>query len=93
MSTFTLTLANPLMLVLFAAVFAGVGIEYFSKDVDLIGFLILGIFSGSMLWWFALCSTLGLLHRHVAFTSLTWTNKASGLLIATFGIIVIFGSY
>ena len=91
-STCGITLANPLLFFLFAAVFAATGLDDFNKDVDLIGFLIFGIFLGSMAWWASLCGALTLLKNRIAVTSLAWTNKISGLLIIIFGIWAMLGT-
>ncbi len=93
LSTFGMTLANPLILFLFAVVFAAVGLDEFANDIDLVGFLVLGIFSGAMLWWFVLCSALGILHRNVQFTSMAWTNKASGMIIVLLGVYALYGTF
>ena len=93
LSTFGVTIANPLILFLFAAVFAAVGIDEFAEDIDLVGFLVLGIFSGAMLWWFMVCSLLGILHARIQFTSLAWTNKVSGLMIILLGLFALYGTF
>ncbi len=55
MSTFFLTISNPLTIISFAAIFAGLGAAnintqgYFSAMM-----MVLGIFIGSSIWWFAL---------------------------------------
>ncbi len=86
-STLGITLANPLMFVLFAALFAAAGLDDLSQDVDLVGFLILGIFLGSMAWWCCFCWVLTLLQNHISFSTLTWTNKISGIVIVIFGLL------
>ncbi len=92
-SGFGVTLANPLILILFAVVFTALGLDQFSKDIDLVGFLILGIFSGSMLWWIALCGVLGIFHANSHVATMTWTNKLSGIMIALLGIYTIYGMF
>lgn len=86
-STLGITLANPLMFVLFAALFAATGLDDLSRDSDLVGLLILGIFVGSMAWWTSFCGVLTLLQNHISFSALTWTNKISGLVIVVFGLL------
>lgn len=86
-STLGITLANPLMFVLFAALFAAAGLDDLSRDVDLVGFLLLGIFLGSMTWWASFCGVLTLLQERISFAALTWTNKISGIVIVIFGLL------
>ncbi len=89
LSTFGVTLANPFILVLFTAVFAAVGVDNFHQSFHLVGFLILGIFTGSMLWWIVLCGSMSFLHQKIRFQSLSWTNKFSGIVIIIFGLIAL----
>jgi threonine/homoserine/homoserine lactone efflux protein len=92
-ATFGVTLANPLILFVFAAVFAAVGLDNFSQDYQRVIFLILGIFSGSLLWWMLLCSTITILHGGKALTSMRWANKVSGLMIIGFGLYTLYGRF
>jgi threonine/homoserine/homoserine lactone efflux protein len=48
--------------------------------------LVLGVFSGSMSWWFVLSGTVGLLRSRFEQGALKWVNRASGLAIAGFGL-------
>lgn len=92
-STFGITLANPLILLVFAAVFAAIGLDNLSHDWELTGILILGIFSGALSWWICVCSTISLLHGRATSTSLSWTNKVSGLMVVAFGIYTLYGRF
>jgi Putative threonine efflux protein len=51
-STFILTLTNPIAIFFFLAVFAGMGLTTCNKIT--IWFLLLGLFVGSAIWWFFL---------------------------------------
>jgi len=85
-STFFLTLTNPLTILSFAAVFAGLGlveegIKYASAAV-----IVLGVFLGSAAWWFILSGITSLLRERVSVNGLRWVNRISGLIILGFGI-------
>lgn len=85
-STFALTLTNPLTILSFAAVFAGLGVGASSGDYLSAAVLVLGVFLGSALWWLALSTGISLLRRHVSPRGLRWVNRVSGVIILGFGL-------
>lgn len=92
-STFLLTMTNPMTILSFAAVFAGLGIGgaaggYFPSTL-----LVLGVFTGSLLWWLILCSTVNALRARFRLQQLAFVNKLSGLLLIVFGIVVLTGRF
>lgn len=85
-STFALTLTNPLTIMSFAAVFAGLGIigtrgNYFSAAL-----LVGGVFTGSSLWWLTLSTAVGVARERFNSGGLRWANRAAGLIILGFGV-------
>lgn len=84
-STLVLTLTNPLTILSFTAIFAGVGVAS-----DSAGWLVAGVFCGSALWWLTLSGGVGLL-RERAQRVLPWINRISGAIICGFGIITLIG--
>lgn len=91
LSTFVLTLTNPLTILSFAAVFAGLGIGSTSSGNYLSAFiLVIGVFIGSCSWWFLLSGTVGLFRQRFRPDSLTWVNRISGAIIILFGITALF---
>ncbi len=85
-STFVLTLTNPLTVLSFAAVFAGLGVGATSGDYASAAVLVLGVFLGSALWWLALSTAVSLLRSRVSPRGLRWVNRMSGLIILGFGL-------
>lgn len=84
LSTFLLTLSNPLTIIAFLAIFAGLGIV---KQVSYNGgWLILGIFLGSSLWWVILAEGVGFIRKRTNQNFLKWVSRIAGLTIAGFGI-------
>jgi threonine/homoserine/homoserine lactone efflux protein len=86
-STLLLTLSNPMTILSFGAIFAGLGIgalEAGSPGAALV--LVLGVFSGSAAWWLVLASAAARLRRFITSRRLRWVNIASGLLIVGFGV-------
>ncbi len=85
LSALFLTLANPLTILSFAAVFAGLGVaagHSYAAAVLLVG----GVFTGSLLWWLILCCAASRLGASIHSARLILVNRLSGLVIAAFGI-------
>lgn len=88
-STFLLTITNPMTIISFAAVFAGLGIgtiqtNYFSSLV-----LVIGVFFGSGLWWLTLSTIVDVLGKRFNTQGLIWINKVSGIIVLIFGLIAL----
>ncbi|MCO5760953.1 MAG: LysE family transporter [Chromatiaceae bacterium] len=86
LSTLALTLTNPVTILAFLGIFAGLGLAGGAGDFTAAGALVLGVFAGSLLWWLLLAGGVGLLRGRLSPMGLRWINLASGLLIAGFGI-------
>jgi threonine/homoserine/homoserine lactone efflux protein len=84
-STFVLTLTNPMTILSFVAVFAGIGFGAVGNYVDAT-ILVLGVFLGSAAWWLILSSGVGLLRSRVNDTWMRAVNRLSGAIIFAFGI-------
>jgi threonine/homoserine/homoserine lactone efflux protein len=88
LSTFFLTLTNPMTILFFAAVFAGVGVgRSASNHYVSAAILVLGIFTGSALWWLVLSGFTGLLRGIFNSKRIRWLNRISGLIIIGFGLV------
>jgi threonine/homoserine/homoserine lactone efflux protein len=88
-STFFLTLTNPMTILSFAAIFAGLGGasgNYVSAAV-----LVLGVFIGSALWWLTLSTGVSTFRTKFTPHGLRWVNRISGLVIAAFGLLALLG--
>ena len=88
-STLVLTLTNPMTILSFAAVFAGLGLGAAGGGYGAAAVLVLGVFAGSALWWLALSGAVGLLRHRVTPRGLRWVNRASGTIIAGFGLLAL----
>ncbi|NOY97701.1 MAG: LysE family transporter [Chloroflexi bacterium] len=88
-STFFLTLTNPLTILSFAAIFAGIGIASAGQDYLGAAVMVLGVFLGSALWWFFLSEGVSLLHGKFTPAGFRWINRISGMIIAGFGILAL----
>lgn len=85
-STFLLTLTNPLTILSFAAIFAGIGVGGASKSYVSATIVVGGVFIGSTLWWCILTGGISLLRGKFTARWLLWINRISGVIIALFGI-------
>ncbi len=87
LKTFVLTLTNPMTILSFTAIFAGLGLGSTHTDYTQAVLLILGIIIGSGLWWIILSSSVAwIFHDRVSSNTLKNINKISGLIILIFGI-------
>jgi threonine/homoserine/homoserine lactone efflux protein len=86
-STLFLTLANPMTILSFAAIFAGLGVGSASGNYVFAGLLVSGVFMGSALWWLILSSTVGMLRTKFNPNGLRWVNRISGIVITGFGLL------
>ncbi len=91
LSTFFLTLTNPMTILSFAAVFAGLGIAGSGGDRFSALALVSGVFIGSAAWWLLLSGGVSLLGRALTPGMLRLTNRVSGAVIAGFGIAALSG--
>ncbi len=85
-STLFLTLTNPMTILSFVAIFAGVGLGSTGTDYWSSSALVLGVFIGSMLWWLLLSAVVNKIRNKFDQTHLRWINQFSGLIIMAFGI-------
>ena len=85
LSTFILTLANPMTILSFLAVFAGFGLAA-SPDYLAAGALVAGVFIGSALWWLMLSSGVALFRSRVGFAWMQTANRLSGGILIAFGL-------
>jgi threonine/homoserine/homoserine lactone efflux protein len=88
-STLVLTLTNPLTILSFAAIFAGLGVASTEGSYISAAVLVLGVFMGSALWWFILSFVVGLVKTKLNITGLQWVNRISGIIIAGFGLVAL----
>ncbi len=88
-TTFGLTLTNPLTILTFAAIFAGIGVGELNGAYGSASLLVLGVFLGSALWWLVLSSGMGLMRTKLTPARLVWVNRLSGLVIAAFGVVAL----
>jgi threonine/homoserine/homoserine lactone efflux protein len=92
-STFFLTLSNPMTILSFAAIFAGIGLGSALADYGSAALLVFSVFAGSASWWLILSGTVGVLRKKVTSSVLRWINRVSGAIIMGFGMFILIGLF
>jgi threonine/homoserine/homoserine lactone efflux protein len=90
-STFLLTVTNPLTILSFAAIFAGLGLANTSGSYSAALVLVAGVFLGSASWWLLLSGGVGLFRDKFNTQGMLWVNRISGVIITVFGMIALGG--
>ena len=91
-STLFLTLTNPMTILSFAAVFAGLGLGGAAADYAGAALLVFGVFLGSALWWLCLSGGVGLFREKLHDEHFRWVNRISGVIITGFGLLALVSS-
>jgi threonine/homoserine/homoserine lactone efflux protein len=87
LSTLGLTLANPMTILSFAALFVGLGVR--GGTTAGAALMTIGVFGGSAAWWVVLTSAVGGLRARITPRWLRRINVVSGLLIGGFALVAI----
>jgi threonine/homoserine/homoserine lactone efflux protein len=85
-STVFLTLTNPVTILSFAAVFAGVGLLNSSRDFAAAIALVVGVVLGSSAWWLALSGGISFFKARFTQGLLRIVNTLSGAILMVFAI-------
>ena len=85
LTTFFLTITNPITIFSLTAVFAAVGITTGTETLLGGGLVTGGVFLGSALWWLALTSGVSLFRGAVSDDELPWVRRISGVIMLVFG--------
>ncbi|MCZ6839272.1 MAG: LysE family translocator [Alphaproteobacteria bacterium] len=83
-STFLLAITNPITMLVFAGLFATLGVTDAGDSVDNAALLVTGVFLGSALWWFALAFTANLARPYLDGGYQTWVSRISAAILIGF---------
>jgi threonine/homoserine/homoserine lactone efflux protein len=89
-SIYGLTLANPLTILSFMALFAALGLT--RADPGLAATASAGVLVGSSLWWLTLTSAVAWARGRMTRRVMTWINRISGLTLICFGAATVAGT-
>jgi threonine/homoserine/homoserine lactone efflux protein len=84
-TTVLLTLANPVTILMFMAVFAGLGFGSGNGTYGAASVVVAGVFTGSVLWWLVLTEGLNRVHHRLTPGAIRWIDLGSGALLFVFG--------
>ncbi|MEJ2120065.1 MAG: LysE family translocator [Alphaproteobacteria bacterium] len=87
--TFMLTITNPITIMAFGPVFVAANAVVEEGNLLQAWALILGVFSGSALWFSMLCSGVHLGRHHLNDRRMRWMNRISGIVIVFFGAMAV----
>lgn len=95
LSTFALTLTNPMTILSFIAIFSGLGLAggVASHGIAAPLLTVTGVFMGSALWWLTLTFALSRLKVLSKPENLIWINRLSGLVILGFGSVAVYQGF
>lgn len=82
---YVLTLANPMTILTFLALFVGAGVGL-AGGYEYSAALTVGTFAGSFAWWVVLCGAVGAIRERLTDETLVWINRASAVIIAAFAL-------
>jgi threonine/homoserine/homoserine lactone efflux protein len=88
-STLVLTITNPITILVFLAIFAGIGFTGDRATFSGAVVLVLGVWLGSLLWWAGLTSAAGMLRLSFGRRHLVWINRASGGILVASGAVLL----
>ena len=89
-STFALTITNPVTLLSFGVMFAGLGgLAGGAGDFTDASFVVAGVVGGSAAWWLALTTIIGLFHARIDEKAMRLINRACGILVVGCGLAVL----
>jgi threonine/homoserine/homoserine lactone efflux protein len=80
-STFALTITNPITILVFLGVFGMLGLNGARATLLRAAVLVAGVWAGSFLWWLALSLGIGTFRRSIGQHHLAWISRGSGIIL------------
>ena len=90
LTTFFLTITNPITILSFIAIFAGLRLGETDGNYVSAALMVLGVFLGSAAWWLTLSTGVSFLREKFTPTLLAWVNRLAGVIIFAFGLAALF---
>ncbi|WP_022666766.1 LysE family translocator [Desulfospira joergensenii] len=86
LSALVLTLTNPMTIMAFMAIFAGLGLAASDNGYTASAILVAGVFTGSALWWILLTFGTARLGTRLSRNIQEKTNRITGIVLILFGV-------
>jgi len=80
-STFVLAVTNPITVLAFLGIFAAIGLGGTQATFGHAAILVLGVWSGSLLWWLMLSFGMGLVRHSIEPRHFAWISRGSGAIL------------
>jgi threonine/homoserine/homoserine lactone efflux protein len=90
-STLFLTMTNPLTILFFIGIFAALGLSNSIEGTSIAIQLLLGVFTGSCIWWLFLSGLVNQLKKKISKNLIKKIDLISGVLILLFGVLIFVG--
>jgi threonine/homoserine/homoserine lactone efflux protein len=91
LTTFVLTLTNPMTILSFVGIFAGMGLS--AGNIQSSVSLVFGVFCGSAFWWLLLSVCVGHFREKMDTKILVWVNRVSAAIMCGFGSIALWQAF
>jgi threonine/homoserine/homoserine lactone efflux protein len=85
-SIFVLTITNPMTILAFLGIFAGLGADIIGEDRTAAVMMVIGVFLGSAVWWLLLSAGVSLFRERINPQVMVWINRLSGIIIVLFAL-------
>lgn len=89
LSVFLLTITNPMAVLFFIAMFAGINISETDHTFIKMMSLVIGVSAGAASWWFLLSSFVSFWRHRFRLKNIWWMNKVAGVIVFFIGILAI----
>ncbi|WP_042978447.1 LysE family transporter, partial [Burkholderia sp. AU4i] len=90
LTTFGLTLSNPMTILSFVGIFAALGPLSGAREGAMwpaVALMVAGVFIGSATWWLCLSGTTAALRTRMSFAFMHGLSRVSAAVVAVFGVI------
>lgn len=92
-TSFFLTISNPITVIAFGALFAGFQIITENTGTFNIVILITSVMTGAIIWWLLLTAIISIFRKKIRLRNLLWINKVTSILILIFAIFVVISAF
>ena len=87
LSTYILSMTNPITMISYIAIFSSLGLENIESDWEGAISLAFGIFCGSFSWWIILTESIGSFRARITDHIMLWINRVAGCVLFLFALI------
>ncbi len=93
LSSFLLSLSNPVTILGFTGFFASIGIISDQTTIYHISSLLVGVFIGATTWWFSISLIINKFKSKISLKNIVLINRVAGIAVVIFGIALIIAMF